>query len=88
MQSNLFFDRDEINAFIQVIKAGKLDPFCRTVFLEAVKNQPNEDGKEFMACFILHEYISEKQFAYHLGLEIGKRISTRPNNSYPWQTNN
>lgn len=86
MQTNIFFTRDEINAFIQVVKSGKLNGLSRTVFIEAVKNPMDE--KEFMACFILEDFVRPENFTFTLGLEIGKKILTRAENIYPWETKN
>jgi len=88
MTVHVFFNRDEINAFIKVLKEGALEGFCKTVFLETTKEHVCEDGKEFVGVFILYEYVEPRVFTYKLGLEIGKRLPSAVVNQYPWETKN
>ena len=88
MTVHVFFNRDEINAFIKVLKEGAIEGLARTVFLETTKNHNVDEKKEFVGVFILYDHVEPRVFTYKLGLEIGKRLSHSVANRNPWETNN
>ena len=79
----LTFDltREELGALIPVLKAGALNNYLDTVFIEGCYTTP---GKEFTLVCILKELVLPAYFGYKLGLEIGKNIKQQLKNNEPW----